>query len=93
VFGAYLAKQQGFFIFTQIRQQLNQGRIPAEQLIDGVIVLAGGLLLLTPGLLTDGVGFMALIPITRNAIKRFLRRKFRQKVHSGEIYTSYTIEE
>ena len=93
VIGAYLAKYEGFRVFTRIQQDLNSGRLPAESLIDGVIILAGGLLLLTPGLLTDIVGFLALIPVSRNVIKQFLKAKFKQKINSNEIHTSYTIED
>ena len=91
--GAYLAKHEGFIVINHIRQELNQGRLPAEQLLDGVIILAGGLLLLTPGLITDAIGFIALFPITRNYLKKFLKQKFKQKIDTGEIHTSYTIEE
>jgi len=91
--GAYLAKYEGFRVFTRIRQDLREGRIPAEGLIDGVIILAGGLLLLTPGLLTDTIGFIALVPFTRRYIKQYLKRKFRQKIDSQEIHTHYTINE
>lgn len=93
IFGAYLAKREGFLVITRIRQELQQGQLPAEPLVDGVIILAGGLLLLTPGLLTDAVGFLALFPVSRRYIKRYLKGKFEQKIDSGEIYTSYTIED
>jgi UPF0716 protein FxsA len=93
VIGAYLAKYEGFKVIYRIRQELRSGRIPAEGLIDGVIILAGGLLLLTPGLLTDTIGFLALIPLTRNYFKQYLKRKFKQKIDSKEIHTFYTIDD
>jgi len=93
VIGAYLAKYEGFKVISGIRQELGAGRIPAEGLIDGVIILAGGLLLLTPGLLTDTIGFIALIPVTRNYLKQYLKRKFKQKIDSKEIHTFYTIDD
>ena len=93
VLGAYLAKHEGFMVINRIRKELSQGRIPAESLIDGVIILAGGLLLLTPGLLTDTIGFIALFPISREYLKKFLKQKFKQKINNGEIYTSYTIDD
>ena len=91
--GAYLAKYEGFRVLTRIRQDLSEGRIPAEGLIDGVIILAGGLLLLTPGLITDAIGFIALIPVTRHYLKQYLKRKFKQKIDSREIHTFYTIDD
>ncbi len=93
ILGAYLAKHEGFMVINSIRQELNQGHLPAEQLLDGVIILAGGLLLLTPGLLTDAIGFMTLFPVTRNYLKKFLKQKFKQKIDTGEINASYTIED
>jgi UPF0716 protein FxsA len=93
VIGAYLAKYEGFKVIYRIRQELRSGRIPAEGLIDGAIILAGGLLLLTPGLLTDTIGFLALIPVTRNYLKKYLKRKFKQKIDSKEIHTFYTIDD
>lgn len=91
--GAYLAKYEGFRVVTQIREELNQGRIPAEGLLDGVIIFAGGLLLLTPGLITDAVGFLALIPGSRQYIKKYLRNKFKQKIDTNRVYTTYTRED
>lgn len=93
VIGAYLAKYEGFKLIYRIRLELKSGRIPAEGLIDGAIILAGGLLLLTPGLLTDTIGFLALIPVTRNYLKQYLKRKFKQKIDSKEIHTFYTIDD
>ncbi len=93
VIGAYLAKNEGFKVIHRIRQELQSGKIPAEGLIDGVIILAGGSLLLTPGLLTDAVGLLALIPATRHYIKEYLKRKFKQKIDSKQIHTFYTIDD
>jgi UPF0716 protein FxsA len=93
VIGAYLAKYEGFRVITRIRHDLDEGRIPAEGLLDGVIILAGGLLLLTPGLLTDTIGFLALIPVTRRYLKQYLKQKFKQKIDSKEIHTFYTIND
>ena len=93
VIGAYLAKYEGFKVIYRIRQELRNGRIPAEGLIDGAIILAGGLLLLTPGLLTDTIGFLALIPFTRKYLKHYLKRKFKQKIDSKEIHAFYTIDD
>jgi len=93
VTGAYLAKLEGFKVISRIRHDFQRGSIPAEGLIDGAIILAGGLLLLTPGLLTDTFGFFALIPITRNWLKKYLKRKFQQKIDSKEIHAYYTVDD
>jgi len=93
ILGAYLAKYEGFRIIFRIRRELSAGRLPTEELLDGVIILSGGLLLLTPGLMTDAIGFLALIPPTRSYIKRYLKRKFKQKIDSKQIHTYYTIDD
>lgn len=84
--GAWLARAQGFELITRIQTELNQGRLPAEELIDGSLVLAGGLLLLTPGFCTDLIGFCLLTPGPRQIIKRWLRKWLDEKIRRGEIH-------
>ena len=83
--GAYLARAQGFNLINKIQTELNQGRIPAEELMDGAIILAGGLLLLTPGFCTDLFGFVLLTPMTRKIIKVWLKKWLDIKIQRGEI--------
>lgn len=77
ILGAYLAKLYGLTIWYKIQQDLNAGLMPADKLVDGLLILIGGIVLLTPGLLTDILGFMLLIPITRSYFKRFAKTKFK----------------
>jgi UPF0716 protein FxsA len=70
--GAYLVRHQGFRIFAEIRQELSHGRVPAAQMLDGALVLVGGVLLMTPGFFTDFMGIFFLIPVTRRLIKMWL---------------------
>ena len=81
--GAYLARLEGLRTLRQIQLNLSQGILPAEQLVDGLLIFAGGVLLVTPGVLTDFVALLFLIPFTRTYIKRWLRRKFDRMVGSG----------
>jgi len=83
--GAYLARNQGFTIINQIHRELCQGTLPAEELFDGALILAGGLLLLTPGFCTDLFGFSLLTPVTRVIMKRWLKNWLEQKFSCGEI--------
>jgi UPF0716 protein FxsA len=83
--GAYFAKLEGLRTIRQIQLNLNQGIMPAEELLDGVIILAAGLMLVTPGILTDVSGFLLLIPQTRFAFKRWLRRRFDRMVAAGNV--------
>jgi UPF0716 protein FxsA len=75
--GALLARSQGFKIFKRINDELEQGIIPSEALIDGFFVLVGGLLLITPGILTDIVGFLLVIPYTREPFKSYIKYKLK----------------
>jgi UPF0716 protein FxsA len=83
-FGAALARRHGFRAWIAIRDELRAGRMPASALADGLLILIGGVVLLTPGLLTDIFGFAMLIPTTRNAFKKRLRRRFERAVERGE---------
>ncbi len=85
VAGAYLARSQGFQLLARIQTDLAQGRVPAEELFDGAMILAGGLVLLTPGFCTDLIGFILLTPLTRPYVKRWLRLWLEKKVARGDI--------
>ncbi|MFC1480262.1 FxsA family protein [Candidatus Omnitrophota bacterium] len=87
VVGAYLAKLQGLLTLRSIQDEINQGRMPADGLFDGVLILCSGILLITPGIITDLVGFMGLIPFTRNLFKRWLKLKIKDMVSRGEVIT------
>ena len=87
--GAKLTKKQGLSILRDAQTNLNQGRIPADALYDGLLVAVGGVMLLTPGYLTDVVGFMFIIPVTRIWFKLQLERWFRNQVDSGRVFVSY----
>ena len=71
--GAWLVRSQGFQLLRRIQSELAQGRLPAAELLDAALVLVGGVLLLTPGFFTDFLGLFFLIPVTRTAIKQFVR--------------------
>jgi len=83
--GAYLARTQGFDLLQRIGKSMDAGELPANELVDGVFILSGGLLLLTPGFLTDLLGFICLAPISRIPLKQLLVGWFKRKVEKGEI--------
>lgn len=79
VIGAALLKQQGLATLTRANQRLNSGELPAQEVAEGLILAVGGALLLTPGFITDTIGFLCLIPGTRHwfvhqAMKRMVVR-------------------
>jgi UPF0716 protein FxsA len=78
--GAVLLKREGAAAWRALREALSSYRMPARELADGALVLVGGTLLLTPGFLTDGLGFFFILPFTRplarRALSGFVARKF-----------------
>jgi UPF0716 protein FxsA len=73
-------------ILRKIQNDLNEGTIPEDSLIQGVIILAGGILLLTPGFVTDIVGFIFLIPVSRNVVKKYLLKWLKGKAKESNFY-------
>ena len=70
--GAWLLKQQGFATFQRFQESLAQGVIPAYEMVEGPLILVGGALLLTPGFITDIIGFACLIPQLRRKIAQYV---------------------
>jgi len=83
--GAWLVRQQGFEILRRIQAELSQGRLPAAELLDGAMVLVGGVLLMTPGFFTDFLGLFFLIPVTRILIKQVVARWIQGRLKNGVI--------
>ena len=80
--GAYLARIQGLQTLFRIQERIGEGRMPSGELLDALLIGVAGLVLLTPGFLTDTVGFVLLIPSTRNAIKSWLQSKIKTQYMS-----------
>ena len=83
VVGASLARQQGISTLARLRNDLNAGQLPAEPIFDGVLILLAAVVLITPGVLTDLVGFLCLVPAYRRQLKRFLKRRFERAVQDA----------
>ncbi len=86
ILGASLMRHQGFTIIRNIQRDLSQGRMPTGELINGALVLVGGIVLLTPGFFTDAVGFVLLLPATRALILKKIQLLIRRKIESGDIH-------
>lgn len=87
--GAWLARAQGLMVMLQIQRDLNEGRMPAPRMIDGTMILIAGALLITPGLLTDSVGFLLLVPAFRTQVRGWLRYKMEQKLRNGSMNVTF----
>jgi UPF0716 protein FxsA len=76
IIGVYLLRQQGFGVLAQIREDVNAGRLPAQAMAHGVLILVAGLLLLTPGFVTDTLGFLLFVPSIRDWVWRVVAPDF-----------------
>jgi len=84
--GVLLARSQGFAVIYRIQRDMEAGLVPADQLFDGACILIGGALLLTPGLLTDLLGFSLLIPQTRAIFKSAAYSYFNRLQAEGKLH-------
>ncbi|GMG79637.1 FxsA family protein [Bacillus sp. FSL R5-0654] len=75
--GAYFARKQGIEAFQKVQRDLQYGKMPGGAIVDGFCILIGGLLLLIPGFLSDIIGALLLIPVTRKGIKPLFERWLR----------------
>ena len=89
--GASLARYQGLSTLTRLRKDLDDGRLPAEPVVDGVLILFAAAVLITPGVLTDAVGFFCLVPAGRRLLKRSLKRWFERAVRNGTVDVTVAI--
>lgn len=83
--GAALARKEGLRTLAAIQGDLAGGRLPGSALLDGAAVLFGGALLLTPGILTDVLGFSLLLPVTRRWFAGRMRRWFEKQLETGTV--------
>lgn len=103
ILGTYLANTQGISTYRRIQQELAQGRMPTDSLIDGVLILLAGVLLISPGVLTDLVGIVLMLPPSRAVVRRQLiawfERRFRiqslaprSRQTGGDVVDSFATE-
>ena len=85
VVGAYMVKMEGLGVMYRIQQSMQEGVFPEDELINGMMILVAGGMLLTPGFFTDVIGFLMVIPFTRNNIRKFLMQFIKSKMPPGDI--------
>jgi len=81
IVGAWLAQWQGTRALTRIREDLSGGRMPTDAVTDAVLIFVAGAFLMTPGILTDLLGFTLLVPAGRTLVKYYLMRWFKRHFH------------
>ncbi|KHE90823.1 MAG: FxsA family protein [Candidatus Scalindua rubra] len=84
IIGSLLARSQGLSVQRQIREDLQNGIIPTDSLIDGCFILIAGALLITPGMITDIFGFVLMVPFFRGWLKKRLKEILKRKFESGK---------
>jgi UPF0716 protein FxsA len=83
--GVWLLRREGSRAWQELRMALNQARVPARELADAALVLIGGTLLITPGFVTDVVGFFCVLPFTRPLARRLLLVYISRRVARGTV--------
>ena len=83
--GAYLVKIEGISVLTRFQQNMLEGVFPAEEIFDGALILIAGALLVTPGVATDVIGFLLVFPLSREIIKKHLKRYVRNRISTVDI--------
>lgn len=81
--GASLAKAQGLQVYRNLMSSLYNGELPHNYLIEGLLLLIGGALLITPGVLTDFVGFVLVLPWTRSLVRERVKSQLRKRLIYG----------
>ena len=82
IIGVAMLKQQGFSVFARLQEKMRQGQAPAQEMVEGVLLIIAGAFLITPGFVTDTIGFLWLIPQTREYFAKLLISKGMFKVQS-----------
>ena len=85
ILGAWLMRKQGASILRQIQNSASQNQIPSDAIASGFFVFVGGLLLLTPGLITDVLGLSLVFPLTQKLWKKYFINKWQSGLQSGRI--------
>jgi UPF0716 protein FxsA len=83
ILGAYLARHEGFVVIARVRERLERGEVPGREMLDGLLVLCGGILLIVPGFVTDAFGLLLLFPPTRGVARRLVARRFTVQTIGG----------
>ena len=90
--GAALARAQGLKVLANIRARLQRGELPADDLLDGMMILVAAALLVTPGVMTDAAGLLLLVPAARAVGRKLLKRWLAARMVSGQAFVYREVE-
>lgn len=85
VLGLFLAKRQGLETWRKAQEQIQYGYMPGNEIIDGICILIGGVFLVLPGLISDVMGILLLLPLTRNLLKPLVIRFIMNRINRGKV--------
>jgi UPF0716 protein FxsA len=83
--GGLLAKREGLSVWQNLNRRMGRGDLPGKEVLDGVIILCAGALLITPGVLTDVIGFLGLLPPSRSLIRKLVLKRIKKAMQRGSI--------
>lgn len=83
--GVWLAKRQGLDIWRKAQEQMSYGSVPGNEIIDGMCILIGGVFLVVPGLISDFIAMILLLPFTRKWLKPFVMNLIMNRMNRGKI--------
>ena len=83
--GANMVRSEGTGVIVRIQKNMQDGIFPGDDLISGAMILVAGALLLTPGFFTDVIGFLFVIPFTREPVKKYIKGYIKKKMNPDEI--------
>lgn len=83
IIGSFLLRWQGVGLFNRINTEMRANRVPGRELVHGVMILVAGVLLLTPGFVTDSLGFLLFIPALRDLVWRAVKDRIVVQTMSG----------
>lgn len=91
IIGGYLAKRQGWQAWAKIQRAMREGRLPGAELMHGFLILIAGVLLVTPGVMTDLFGFLLLLPAFREYLGKRLMERLKKKILGGsaQVFTTF----
>ena len=86
IIGALLVRKEGISVFRKARNEITQGQMPEKQILDGFLILLGGVLMLTPGFFTDIIGFLLLFPPTRLLFRTVIIKRLNSRISNPSSY-------
>ena len=86
IIGALLVRREGISVFRKAKNEITQGQMPEKQILDGFLILLGGVLMLTPGFFTDIIGFLLLFPPTRLLLRTVVIKRLNSRISNPNSY-------